>query len=209
MNVVRLFVRGCLKTPVNIGASIGFESNPRYQLNYSSVPKGSGDFFALFPKKLCCNFDIMGVCLKNLNERTRIMPDIGKVLKSEIARISKREANSLLSAHIKTIRSLKRELAELKKQIGKKAVTPSADLKSASIGKPEGKRSWITSKGVAGMRKRLGLTRLQMATLCGVSTGAVVLWETSKAGKLNLRSKTHEALSKLRQMSPAAARKAL
>ncbi len=137
------------------------------------------------------------------------MPDIGKALKDEIARISKREAKSLLTPHIKTIRNLKLEVAELRKQIGKSAVTPPAEPKAAGTVKPEGKRVWFTSAGVKGMRKRLGLSRAQMATLCGVSAGAVVLWETAKTGKLNLRTKTRDALSELRQMSPTAAKKAL
>ncbi len=137
------------------------------------------------------------------------MPDIGKVLKDEIARISKREANSLLTAHIKTIRNLKREVAELKKQIGKPAVKSPAEPKATSTDKPGGKRERFTSKGIAGMRKRLGLTRLQMATLCGVSANAVGLWESANTGKLNLRTKTRDALSKLRQMTPAAVKKAM
>ena len=137
------------------------------------------------------------------------MPDIGKVLKDEIARISKREVNSLLAAHIKTIRSLKQQVAELKKQIGQPAVKPPAEPKVASTDQPEGKCGWFTSKGVAGMRKRLGLTRAQMATLCGVTAGAVSLWESASTGKLRLRTKTREALLKLRQMTPAAAKKAL
>ena len=137
------------------------------------------------------------------------MPDIGKVLKDEIARIAKREANSLLTAHITTIRNLKREVAELKKQIGKPAVKPPAEPKSASTDKPEGKRERFTSKGITGMRNRLGLSRAQMATLCGVSANAVGLWESANTGKLNLRTKTRDALGKLRRMTPGAVKKAL
>jgi DNA-binding transcriptional regulator YiaG len=138
-----------------------------------------------------------------------LMPDIGKVMKSEIARIAKREVNSLMGAHIKTIRSLKQQVAELKKQLGKAAVSvPSVEPESAVATEPGGKTAWFTGKGVAGMRKRLGLSQTQMATLCGVSGPAVCLWE-SKSGKLNLRPKTREALIKLRGMSPAEAKKAL
>jgi len=137
------------------------------------------------------------------------MADIGKALKDEIARISKREAKSLLDVHIKTIRNLKQEIAELKRQIGKPAVKPPAETKEAITGKTEGKRVWFTSKGVQGMRQRLGLTRAQMASLCGVSANAVGLWEGAEAGTLNLRSKTRAALIKLRQMTPAAVKKAL
>jgi DNA-binding transcriptional regulator YiaG len=137
------------------------------------------------------------------------MPDFGKVLKNEIARIAKREANSLLTAHIKTIRNLKREVAALKKQIGKPAVKQPTEPTAASSGKPEGKRARFTSKGITGMRKRLGLSRAQMATLCGVSATAVGLWESANTSKLNLRTKTREAMGKLRRMSPTAAKKVL
>ncbi len=136
------------------------------------------------------------------------MPDIGKALKDEIARISKREAKSLLDAHIKTIRSLKLEVSALKKQIGKPAVKPPAVAKSATTEKPAGKSVWFTSKGISSMRKRLGLTRAQMACLCGVSANAVGLWEGAE-GKLNLRSKTRDRLIEVRAMSPNAAKKAL
>lgn len=136
------------------------------------------------------------------------MPDIGKTLKDEVARIAKREANGLLTPHIKTIRSLKQQVAELKKQIGKPAVNQPAEPKAAATDTPEGKAVWFTSKGVAGMRKKLGLTQPQMAKLCGVSSGAVALWE-SKSGKLNLRARTRDALTKLRQMKPGAAKKTL
>ncbi len=137
------------------------------------------------------------------------MADIGKALKDEIARIAKREAKNMLDMHIRTIRNLKQEVAGLKKQIGKPSVTPSAETNAATSEKPEGKTARFTSKGIRGMRKRLGLTRAQMASLCGVSANAVGLWEGAEAGKLTLRSKTREALTNLRQMSPAAVKKAL
>lgn len=137
------------------------------------------------------------------------MADIGKVLKDEIARISKREAKSLMAAHIKTIRNLKLEMAELKKRAGKSAVKLPTATKVAITASPEGKSVWFTSKGIQGMRQRLGLSRAQMASLCGVSANAVVLWENAKAGKLNLRRTTRDALISLRLMTPAAAKRSL
>ena len=137
------------------------------------------------------------------------MPDIGKVLKDEIARISKREANRLVSAQSKTIRDLKREVANLKKQIGTSATKPPAEPKAVRMDEPAGKRVWFTSKGIKGMRKRLGLNRSQMAKLCGVSPNAVGLWEGADAGQLNLRTATRDKLYEVRQMSPKAAQKAL
>lgn len=68
-----------------------------------------------------------------------------------------REDMEWMAAHIKTIRNLKREVAALKKQIGKPAVSGKAtvDPEVASADKPEGKRARFTSKGITGMRKRL------------------------------------------------------
>ncbi len=137
------------------------------------------------------------------------MSDIGKALKDEIARIAKREANNLLTPQIKTIRNLKREVAELRKHMGKAAVKSPAEPKVAMTDKPADKHVWFTSKGITGMRKRLGLNMSQMATLCGVTPNAVGRWENSQTGKLNLRTKTRNALGKLRKMTPAAAKKAL
>ncbi len=68
----------------------------------------------------------------NAPKGINLMPDIGKTLKDEIARISKREANSLLATHIKTIRGLKQQVADLKKQIGQPAVKPPAEPKAVS-----------------------------------------------------------------------------
>jgi len=136
------------------------------------------------------------------------MPDIGKALKDEIARISKREAKSLLDVHIKTIRNLKQDVAELKKRIGKPSVTPSEESKTPTTEKPEGKTARFTSKGIQGMRQRLGLTKAQMASLCGVSANAVGLWEGAD-GKLTLRSKTRDRLIEVREMTPTAAKKIL
>jgi len=99
--------------------------------------------------------------------------------------------------------------AELKKQIGQPAVKPPAEPKASSADQPEGKDGWFISMGIAGMRKRLGLTRAQMANLCGVTVSAVCLWENANTGKLRLRTKAREALAKLRKMTTAAAKKAL
>jgi len=136
------------------------------------------------------------------------MPDIGKALKDEIARISKREAKSLMNVHIKTIRNLKREITELKKQVAKPQAKPPSEIKEPVNANPEGKNVWFTSKGIKSMRKRFDLTRAQMGKLCGVSPNAVGLWEKN-TGKLNLRNKTRDALINLRKMTPTAVKKTL
>ncbi len=135
------------------------------------------------------------------------MPDIGKVLKDEIARIARREAKGMLGVHIKAIRSLKREVAALKKQVPA-PVSVKKPL-AADVPLQQGRKVWFTGKGVKGIRARLGLSQVAFARLCGVSSNAVWLWETVKPGKLNLRAATREVLSKVRSMSPAAAKRAL
>jgi len=138
-----------------------------------------------------------------------IMPDIGKVLKDEIARIAKREAKGLLAAHIKAIRGLKREVAALKKQVPAPANVKKALAAEAPLEQSPGRKVWFTGKGVKGIRARLGLSQAAFAKLCGVSSNAVWLWETAEPGKLNLRTATRETLLNVRLMSPAAAKRAL
>ncbi len=137
------------------------------------------------------------------------MPDIGKVLKDEIARIARREAKGMLAAHIKAIRGLKREVASLKKQVPAPVSVKKALAADVPLQQSPGRKVWFTGKGVKGIRARLGLSQAAFARLCGVSSNAVWLWETAAPGKLNLRAATRDTLLKVRSMSPAAAKRAL
>ncbi len=137
------------------------------------------------------------------------MPDIGKALKDEIARIARKEVKSMLSGHLKTIRELKHEVAALKRQVPAPARPVAVPVAATTAEPTSGKNIWFTGSGVKGLRTRLGLSQSAFAKLCGVSSNAVGLWENAKPGKLNLRTATRNALIKMRGLSPVGAKKAL
>lgn len=145
------------------------------------------------------------------------MPNIAKVLKEEIARIAKKEAKAAVTPIRKPSIRIRKDTADLKARVTtmekeiKRLTVLVVNLAStqpiAAEAAPEGK-SWIFGKGIKTLRRKLGLTQGELATLVGVSTGAVVQWE-AKAGKLNLRTATKKAILAIRGIGKAEARKRL
>lgn len=149
------------------------------------------------------------------------MPDIGKALRDEIARIAKREAAKLVAEQNKTIRTLKQDIAAVKKSAAKPprksapAAAPAATAQTdadknapAAPAKTAGKPRF-TADSIKKLRARLGLSQVEFAKLCGVSANSVGNWETAGKGRLDLRPSNLEALAKVRAMRPAKARQAL
>ncbi len=150
------------------------------------------------------------------------MPDIGKTLRDEISRLAKREVIMILADTAKTVKQLKREMAELQKlaaatkkpQVSKTVAETSqkqkADPVATTTDPSATKQLWFTSEGIKSMRQRLGLSQKDFARLCKVSENAVGNWESSKnKGKLKMQTVTLEKLAKVRSTSPTAAKKIL
>jgi DNA-binding transcriptional regulator YiaG len=144
------------------------------------------------------------------------MSNIAQVLKAEISRISKREAKALITPIRKSSAKLRPDVADLKARLAvleksnrelQKQVATLIASQPAPAEAPEG-RAWISGKGVKALRRKLGLTQGELAKLTGVSTGAVVQWE-SKAGMLKLRDATKKAIMAIRGIGKAEARKRL
>ncbi len=57
-----------------------------------------------------------------------------------------------------------------------------------------------TARSVARLRKRFDMNKSQFAKLLGVSQQAVAIWENS-SGKLNLRQRTREAVTQVRELT--------
>ena len=134
--------------------------------------------------------------------------NIAQVLKAEISRISKREAKLLTSTTRstaiqlkKTVADLKARLALLEKEVKRLnvIVINLASTQPAPAEAPEG-RAWITGKGVKTLRKKLGITQVELAKLTKVSLSAVVQWER-KPGMLKLRDATKKAIMAVREIS--------
>lgn len=136
------------------------------------------------------------------------MPNIAKVLKEEIQRIAKREAKALVQPINKERIALKKQISALKKQVDrldrdKRKLTKAVqkvEPKAVSSDAEGTRKKWVTAKGVRSMRKKLKLSQAEFAKLAGVSGQTVYQWERQD-GKLQLRSKTYDAVMRMRQLS--------
>ncbi len=116
------------------------------------------------------------------------MPNVASILKQEIARVARKEAKSFfkalpgsLSGLKKTVSEQKRKIAALEAKVDKLEKALAKDSKIA-IPKPEElEHSRLGAKNVAKLRKKLNLTRAEMAKLIGVNPNSIFLWENDKA----------------------------
>ena len=114
------------------------------------------------------------------------MSTFANQLKSEIARIAKKEARSETSTLKKTsaqyrseIAALKRRLAALESIVGKLSKQTKKDVKAVEPESTENLRFRVS--GFAALRKKLGVTANEMGVLLGVSGQSVYKWEHGKA----------------------------
>lgn len=127
-------------------------------------------------------------------------------LRSEIARVARKEQKDELtalrkatSANRSEIAALKRELKTLRSQLTAneraiKLVAPSA------MPKPEIKRVpklGFSAKALAAQRAKIGLTQAQMARLLGASALSVYKWES---GKVHPRAAQLERIFAIRRL---------
>jgi DNA-binding transcriptional regulator YiaG len=134
------------------------------------------------------------------------MSNVVKMLKAEIARISKREAKSATQAIGKSNTWLRKTVADFKKRLvllEKENKRLAAAVKKFQVAQPdkteqeEGKKARFTSRGIRAIRKKLRLSQADFGKLLGTTPGAVYLWE-KKIGALNLRDKTKAAILSIR-----------
>jgi len=115
------------------------------------------------------------------------MPNIGTVLRDEIAKLSRREtrrqvdpAKKATAQHRRDIAELKRQVAQLERQV--------ALLSRRTLGAPPTVPSDATAtparfsaKGLRSQRSRLGLAATDFGKLLGVSAQSVYNWERELA----------------------------
>jgi DNA-binding transcriptional regulator YiaG len=150
-------------------------------------------------------------------EGGQVMSNVVKILKAEIARISKKEAKSATEAIGKSNTWLRKSLADLKKRLvllekeNKRLVTA---MKKYQVTQPEkaeleeGKKARFTSRGIRALRKKLRLSQADFGKLLGTTPHAVYLWE-KKIGALNLRDKTKAAILSIRGLGAREAKEKL
>ena len=113
------------------------------------------------------------------------MPDIGALLKSEITRLSRKEAKSesdilrrASAQYRRDIAALKRQVADLQKVVNRLGgAVAKAAPKLAAPAADSGTPTRFVPKGLTSMRKRLGLSQAELAHLLGVSGQSVYQWE--------------------------------
>ena len=145
------------------------------------------------------------------------MSNVVRILKVEIARISKREAKSATKAIGKSNTWLRKTAADLKKRLvllekeNKRLVAAMKKFQVEEPQKPdleEGKKARFTSKGILALRKKLRLSQADFGKLLGTTPHAVYLWE-KKLGALNLRDKTKAAILSIRGLGAREAKEKL
>ncbi|KQT07598.1 helix-turn-helix domain-containing protein [Ramlibacter sp. Leaf400] len=133
------------------------------------------------------------------------MPNIGTVLKQEIARVARKEMRGELQQLKKTVTQYRSQIAQLKRRLqaleqqvrrqgrggGRAAPAVAVDDED------EGPQLRFSAKGLAAQRKRLGLSAASVARILGVSALSVYKWES---GKTRPRARQLEAISSLRKM---------
>lgn len=112
------------------------------------------------------------------------MPSLNTVLKSEIARLARKEIKSAVeplrkanAGRRRDIAYLKRQIAELQRMLGRQAKTKISSPTEASTAKPVR----ITPKGLKSLRAKLGLSGADFGRLVGASVQSVYNWESGKA----------------------------
>ncbi|MEP7205481.1 MAG: helix-turn-helix domain-containing protein [Casimicrobiaceae bacterium] len=112
------------------------------------------------------------------------MPNLGTVLKTEITRLSRKEArrevlpvNRASAHHRRRIAELKRQVRELEQQVGNLARQFAAQRKPANAPATEGAKLRFVAKGFRAHRAKLGLSAADCARLLGVSSQSVYNWE--------------------------------
>jgi DNA-binding transcriptional regulator YiaG len=136
------------------------------------------------------------------------MANVAKVLKEEIARISRKETKSAISTIGKSQVNLRKIVADLKKRVvslekdNKRlvAVARKQEALSAETPSEETMKTRFSAKGIRSLRSRLRLTQAEFAKLVGTTTHSVYLWER-KEGALRLRDRTRDALLSIRGLA--------
>ena len=132
------------------------------------------------------------------------MPNIAAVLKTEIARIARKEVRSQTEefrkssaqyrSHIAALRKRIDELERQLKRVGRSAGR-SAPAAAAESDDDQGTSRRFSATRLAAQRRKLGLSAADFATLLGVSGQSVYKWEH---GESRPRARQLEAIAAVR-----------
>ena len=135
------------------------------------------------------------------------------VIKSEIVRLAKRETRKLSFPLKRDVRTLKTVISRLRKSVSTLEKLTAQQQKELRKGRipleaplDEVKKSRFSPRLIRNLRKRLGITQKEMATLAGVTVGAIYQWEQ---GIFEPRGKKKGILVALRKLGRRAVKRLL
>jgi len=141
------------------------------------------------------------------------MPNFVTAMKEEIVRLARKEVKAKgdplaerLAELRQAVSSLRKELASLAKTVAAlKGKVKSDEIISAdNVPDQEVGKARLNHRRIAALRRRLGLSRNQMAILLGVNANSIYLWEQ---GKTRPRAAAKAKLIQLRSLGKRAALK--
>ena len=131
------------------------------------------------------------------------MPNIATLLKSEIARVARKQVRAetaglkqAIAPYRAQIADLKRRTRELEQQV-KRLGRVAAKVATVSPAESGERNLRFSAKGLAAQRKRLGLSAQAFGALIGASGQSVYKWEE---GKTRPRAKHLPSIAALRTM---------
>jgi DNA-binding transcriptional regulator YiaG len=118
------------------------------------------------------------------------MPNVASVLKSEIARVARKEVRGetvplkkAVSAYRSEIAALKRRAQTLEQALKRLSMVHAKPVPTAAAEQDPGKLRF-SAKGLASQRQRLGLSAEQCGWLLGASSQSIYNWEQGKTRPL-------------------------
>ena len=141
------------------------------------------------------------------------MGKIETAVKSEITRLAKKEIRAVCQPLARDVRELKRTVSRLRRTVAfleraAREWTQQVRAQKAELKAPEEEveAARFSPRLIRSLRKRLGLSQGQLATVVGVSTVSVGLWEQ---GKTRPTGPNRAALVALRKLGRRDVRKIL
>ncbi len=141
------------------------------------------------------------------------MGKVESIIKSEILRLAKREMKKSFVPLSRDVRSLKGMVSQLRKAVSglqRFAAQQEKALRGQKIpleaAPEEVKKARFSPRLIKSLRKHLGVTQKEMATLAGVTVGAIFQWEK---GIFEPRGEKKKVLVALRKLGRREARKIL
>jgi DNA-binding transcriptional regulator YiaG len=115
------------------------------------------------------------------------MANLAQTLKSEIARLARKEIRQETTALRKAATQYRTDIAELKRQVKDQqqrlAFLEKQEKKrvKTAVPKEELGRARFTAKGLRSHREKLGISAAEYASLVGVSAQSIYHWESEKS----------------------------